>query len=372
MQNNSRALFILKRREDYSTDMPNFTTYTVSTGMFNSATFVSDMLIESGITSEVITVIDNNEIDKEVTRFKPTHVFVEGYWVVPEKFDVLIPLHPTVKWFVRCHSEISFLAQEGIAIDWTYKYLLRGVGVAGNSHRINRELRVMAKASPTLNLTDEQVEDLIPLLTNYYPVSAHTTHHIRELRDVVDVGCFGAFRPLKNHMIQAVSAIDFAERRGLSLNFHVNSGRIELFGENSLKNLKALFNNLPQHKLIEHPWASHEDFLELINEMDICLQVSFTETFNIVTADAVDVGVPVVVSSEISWAHAPYADPTSSTDITENMNYVLSQHGLIRKNREKLREYSLETKMRWLNYLSGERPSIFKMLLVFIKHFFSN
>ena len=34
-------------------------------------------------------VVDNNGIDKEITEYKPTHVFIEGLWVVPEKFDVL-------------------------------------------------------------------------------------------------------------------------------------------------------------------------------------------------------------------------------------------------------------------------------------------
>jgi hypothetical protein len=34
--------------------------------------------------------------------------------------------------------------------------------------------------------------------------------------------------------------------------------------------------------------------------MDVCLQVSFTETFNIVSADAVANYIPIVVSDEIS------------------------------------------------------------------------
>jgi len=33
--------------------------------------------------------------------------------------------------------------------------------------------------------------------------------------------------------------------------------------------------------------------------MDICMQVSFSETFNIVAADCIASGVPVIVSSEI-------------------------------------------------------------------------
>src|ERR1017187_9123760 len=99
----TRVLFILKRREDYSTDLKNFNNYPVATGMFNSASFVSDMLNEAGFTSDVAVVIDNNSIDKAVHDFKPTHVLIEGFWVVPEKFEVLKRLHRHVKWIVRCH-----------------------------------------------------------------------------------------------------------------------------------------------------------------------------------------------------------------------------------------------------------------------------
>lgn len=55
------------------------------------------MLNRNGIESKVVVVIDNNCIDKEVTAFKPTHAIIEGLWVVPEKFDVLKKLHPTIK-----------------------------------------------------------------------------------------------------------------------------------------------------------------------------------------------------------------------------------------------------------------------------------
>src|SRR6185437_13120675 len=56
-------------------------------------------------------------------------------WVVPEKFRVLIPLHPKVRWIVRIHSEIPFLAMEGIAMDWIARYTLLPVEIACNSMR---------------------------------------------------------------------------------------------------------------------------------------------------------------------------------------------------------------------------------------------
>ena len=110
-----KVLFILKHRDTYWGDYSSTTT--LSSGLSNSAQFVCDALNLSGeITAKLVQVEDNNQIDKEVTLFRPDVCIIEAYWVVPEKFGVLIPLHPQVKWVVRNHSEIPFLAQEGIEV----------------------------------------------------------------------------------------------------------------------------------------------------------------------------------------------------------------------------------------------------------------
>lgn len=349
-----RALFILKQREDYSTDIKNFNLPTVATGMYNSAKFVSDMLEQLGYESKVVTVVDNNKIDAEVKNFRATHVFIEGYWVVPSKFDELMPLHPKVNWIVRCHSELPFLAQEGIGIGWTLGYLRRGIRVAGNNPRINREIRVIAHAA--YGWEHRKIEDMIPLLPNFYPV-AHGHHSAEDLRvpGEIHVGCFGAFRPLKNHLVQMIAAIDYAERNDLKLRFHVNSGRVELNGGAALKNARDLFLCVgPKHQLIEHGWTSHSRFVQTIKKMDMCLQVSFSETFNIVTADAVNVGVPVVVSSEIDWVKEPHADPTSTVDIVEKMEYVWeNREDLVVENKKSLHRFSHRSSEKWASFLSG-------------------
>ena len=104
-----KILFICKQRHDR---------YGVSYGLLNSCKFLCNMLNELGIRAKVISVVDNNCIDKEVHQYKPTHVFIEALWVVPDKFKVLIPLHPSVKWYVRTHSNTLFLSNEGVAMQW--------------------------------------------------------------------------------------------------------------------------------------------------------------------------------------------------------------------------------------------------------------
>ena len=74
---------------------------------------------------------------------------------------------------------------------------------------------------------------------------------------------------------------------------------------------------------MEHGWATHAEFLKLVDRMDIGLQVSLSETFNIVAADFVANGVPIIVSPEISWMPVQLqADPNSTDSIVKALRRV--------------------------------------------------
>lgn len=137
----------------------------------------------------------------------------------------------------------------------------------------------------------------------------------------INIGCFGSIRPMKNHLTQAVAAINFANTIGKSLNFHINGERVEQKGGEVLKNLIALFKGTNgRHKLIQHPWMDHSTFMNVLRGMDIGMQVSFTETFNIVAADMVVLHIPIVVSKEIDWCFGLYmANPTSTESIERKL-----------------------------------------------------
>ena len=69
---------------------------------------------------------------------------------------------------------------------------------------------------------------------------------------------------------------------------------------------------------------SHEDFTNLISTMDISMQVSFNETYNIVSADAVNNLVPVVVSDEIKWVLGLFKTSTvDSKKIVKKLRFTL-------------------------------------------------
>lgn len=163
----------------------------------------------------------------------------------------------------------------------------------------------------------------------------------------IDIGCFGAIRPLKNHLNQAVAAIVFANNLGRSMRFHVNL-RTEQSGDAVLRNLRAMIQ--PPHSLVEVPWMERCPFLSYCRAMDIGLQVSISETFNIVAADLIASDVPVVGSEEIVWLPQwTQARPFDVDNIVDRMNTVSehrsaavaqSRRNLARWNRDALKEWT--------------------------------
>lgn len=344
-----RVLFILKKRIDY--DQKEQSYIGLSTGLFNSASFMDDMLNKSGIESYLVVVNDNNDIDREVTKYKPTHVIIEALWVVPSKFTILCKLHPKVKWIVRLHSEIPFIASEGIAFSWIGEYVEHpNLYIGVNAPRIMKDISMFLKIKMGWN--KKELNDRIIYLPNFYPQEYKTKKYKHGKH--IDVACFGAIRPLKNHLNQALAAIRFAEHINKKLRFHINVGRFESKGQSVYNNLEGLFNQIPNsgHKLINHEWTPRENFIELCSEMDLGLQVSFSETFNIVEADLVTQGVPIVGSTEIPWISSFFcASPTETYDIYNALLFANAFPQLnVKLNQYLLNSYTNKTQKIWVEY----------------------
>lgn len=332
----NKILFIVKKRSVYSDgDYINF-----DSGLYNSARLVNEMLVENHVESNLVQVIDNNEIDKYCAMYKPNIVIIEAVWVVPSKFEILKKLHPNITWIVRLHSELPFLANEGIAMQWLKEYVkYDGVYIGSNS-------TYLVKALTSLLKTD------IIHLPNYYNVTEKKWVYLYENSNVLNVGIFGAIRPMKNPLTQAVAAMNYADLHNKKLVLHLNSGRVEQNGDNALKNIRALFVG-NRHELVEHDWLNREDFATLVASMDICLQVSLTETYNIVAADAINHNVPVVTSNEI-----PFVNYFSKVKSNKNVNKMVNAIGfnlkfgriLAKVNKYLLRFNSYKSKKTWMKF----------------------
>jgi hypothetical protein len=340
-----RILFVIKKgqypyRAEYSTSDLSREGHS---GLYWSSKFVADMLAESGVDVKFIEVIDNSFIDHEIQKFQPTTVVIEALWVVPEKFAELQILNPTVRFVVLLHSETPFLADEPIAVRWIKAYADLGVTIAVNS------LKMLADAKTVLRLEGDT--DRVIYLPDFYPVRLLGEMPCNDSA-ALHIGCFGAIRPLKNQLIQAIAAIRFANRAGVSLSFHVNGMEVDAGGQPILENLRALFAGTP-HTLVEDRWVDHKEFLESLRHIDFGMQVSFTETFDIVAADMISSGVPTVVSPEVVWASPEtFASPTDSFGISEKLRAVWKNPmRAVKESHRGLKTFVDDSKILWLRFV---------------------
>jgi glycosyltransferase involved in cell wall biosynthesis len=194
---------------------------------------------------------------------------------------------------------------------------------------------------------------MVTWLPNYYPPPSAVwsgTPRPQVEPHWINVGCFGAIRPLKNHLTQAIAAMVFADNLRHRLRFHANATRIEGRGEPILHNLQALFAH-SRHELVEHDWLDHDAFLDLLGGgVDVALQVSFSETFNIVSADAVACGVPVIASPAVPWLGAyAMANPDDAGSISDALMRLWqgSQQARLFAQRRDLAAYCAASEAAW-------------------------
>jgi hypothetical protein len=327
-----KILFLVKTTQEYGEAcQPS------KSGLRNSARFVVDAINKfPGVVAVMEFCRDDNDCDKYLWRERPDVCILEAIWVRPDKLRLLSGKYSGVKFLTRVHSRTPFLAHEGNALAWLREY--EKVSVVSFNHE---------QTSDDYNAVGLRNV----YLPNIYPKVEW--QGCGELPDkyLYKIGCFGAIRPFKNQLSQAVASILFAERRGSVVHFYVNSSRIEQRGENILKNMRALFADT-RHKLVEVDWLEHQAFLKLVGTMDACMQVSFTETFNIVTADCIQMHIPVVVSECIDWLRCMKADPNSEGEIANVLDWVIRNRAhVVEDNIQDLASYHHHSVSKWFKYL---------------------
>lgn len=304
---NISILFVIKRENDLNSNPKSGLT----NGLYTSAFFINEMLRKNGINSTLITIKKEGQIYNKIKKHSPTHVIIEALWLHPVTLSYLTKEYPNIKWIVRIHSQIPFLSTETNSFDSLFDYLSNdNVYIATNSKISYTEFKEILKLKYGYNHLNK-----IIYLPNYYPLSFKYKYFDKN-KDTIDIGCYGAIRPLKNNLLQAIGAIKFANKIGKKLRFHINGDTLEMQGEPVFENLVSLFSNIYKsgHQLINDEWSTRKRFLNTCQKIDIGLQVSLSETFNIVSADFISQGVPIVGSSEIPWIGGIFAANSTSSD----------------------------------------------------------
>jgi len=315
-------------------------------GLGVNALHTAKVLRRHGVQADIAAVWTVDDVRKALQNNGPTHAIVEAPWISAANMQALVTENPWTHFVVRSHSQIGFLQVEAGAIQ-----ILRELLVM---QEMNLNLTVAANTKKLKDFFEKTYGSRCLYLPNLYDLERVSrkrdeSHQHRKLR----VASFGALRLLKNHTTAAAAALLMAERRQADLEFHVNVNREENAGAKGiLQSIRNMFNGLTWAKLVEVPWAPWASFRHTVRHMDLCLQASHTETFNIVTADAIAEGVPSVTSSAIEWVPKSWhADADSAEDIARVGSHLLwDTHGAA-DGLEHLERFCKEGIESWLKYL---------------------
>lgn len=331
-----KFLFLLKDRH-YSPAKGSY-------GLLNSASQVAAYLTEKLNVCQISTVTDSNGIDKVLHEFNPDVVVIEALWVSAAKLQELMQIHrySHIKWVVRVHSDMGYLSTEGNGIKTINDYVDLGatnLTISLNNEHFNKAL------SEALGFRFTYLPNII---TYHEPFEDYTREHSR-----MNIGCFGALRLLKNQPFQAICAIEAANRMDKKLLFHITPNS-PADKDTVYENLKELFKNT-QHELVSHPWMETKKFHKLISKMDLGLQLSYTESFNIVTADFVSKNKLILVSNAIDWMPEVLQVSTTNYEsvVKKIMFLYVHRNDEMLKNltRRHLFDYNKDAKRRWDKFL---------------------
>jgi hypothetical protein len=257
----------------------------------------------------------------------------------------------SIRHIVRFHMEMPFAAVNGMLSGFT----------SDNVKIVNKNVDwSVASQSPTMvrDLTTVFGKSALYLPTRYELGDIRTNWKDDLIYD--DVACLGSLRVLKNQVIQAIAAIQFARMRGKKLRFHVNEFSDEYYGKNIFSMLQTVFSCTPDAKLVVHPWYPHSMFLHVLSTMTIGLQVSMSESSNVVSLDMASVGLPMVTSPEIKWiANESKAYTTDSGQIASKMLYTINHPELVAANRKAIEEHNKGCLGHWQKVLAAtETPNV--------------
>ena len=277
-------------------------------GLGNAALNTAKVLKKHGITADVAAVLSTAQI-AALLKADPsiTHVVISAPWLAAaDIIGNLLRAFPRVEFAVNVHSNVGFLSADtnGMALIREYIDVEQGnlnFRLAANSRKCVLWLR-SAYACPATYLPNLYYLD-------YSVAPARPLWHGGTLY----IGAFGAQRPLKNLGTAAGAALVIANELKADTEFWINAGRAEGGGNTVVKTIQTMLAGVGNIKLVQAGWASLPTFRDIVRKMHLLMSVSYTESFNMVSADGVAEGVPSVTSDAIDWVPDYWQAPVDET-----------------------------------------------------------
>jgi hypothetical protein len=256
---------------------------------------IAKVLQSQGIGASVFSIRNAQELERYIVgEPQTTHVVISAPWIPIPELNRLVLRFPHIQWTVNCHSNVGFLQADSNGVVLLRQYIEYEKGslnfkVSGNSRKFVRWLReaysTNAQYLPNLYYIDSTVSTNTPIYRG----------------GTLKVGCFGATRPQKNLMSAAGAALVLRDWLKCDVELWLSAGRTEGGGNTILNAIRAMVDNKPGIKIVHNQWATWPKFRECVSTMHLLVQPSYTESFNMVTADGIAEGVPSVVSEAIDW-----------------------------------------------------------------------
>lgn len=326
-------------------------------GLGVSCSMTARALWRQGFHTDVWPIVNPADIERRIREdqnhsqnvrlaYTPlSHVVIAAPWIPSADLYNLLVSYPSINFVVICHSDVGFLQADPGAIARLKEMAglansVHNFTVAGNNERFVR----WAKAA---------ISHKFKFLPNLYDVSTFVNHSRRHhgYDRQVRIGCFGANRPLKNMVTAAAAALQIAHQRRVDVEFFVSSGRQE--GGHDIRPIEEMLRG-HRTKLVFAPWSIWPDFVKMVGTMDLLLQPSYTESFNMVTADGISQAVPSAVSQTIDWVPPNWiARADDSYDIAKTGMALLDDTDAGYEGQEALRNYVEEGTGVWSNFLMG-------------------
>jgi hypothetical protein len=316
----------------------------------SNATYIN----EHGGNVTVFPVRHNIDIMRSILDYQKehghrlTHIVISAPWISTRDLAALVEYFNQTQWVVVSHSNVGFLQADpqGIRLLRDYIELTRkydNLSLGGNNFRFTEWVKEAYRTHTVL----------LPNLYSVPEFNGRIWHDLaRIVRDGLRIGSFGAIRPLKNQLTACAAAMLISKWLDLPVEFHLSAGREEGGGNTVLNAIQQMTQDVPNFSLVLDGWCGWHEHRENVKRMDLLLHPSYTESFNICTADGISQGVPVVGSHAITWLPDSWkADSDNAVEIAEVGLRLL--HEGAEKGIRALKQHNEEGFQCWQKFLEA-------------------
>jgi hypothetical protein len=314
-------------------------------GLGVTALNAAKSLRDAGVSADVWAITSAADLRTRLRSAAASHVVISAPWIATADLARMCAEFKETQFAVTCHSNLGFLQADPNA--------MRLVREGLELRRTAWNFRVAANCQRLSKWATDAYGVPCAYLPNMYHLDGEAPKRERYSGGPLRIGAFGATRVLKNLMTAAGAALQTANRLRANLEFWISSGRNEGAGS-VVEAVRQMTNGLPNVKLVENGWQTWPQFRQTVRHMHLLLQPSYTESFNVVTADGVAEGVPSVVSDAIDWAPASWKAPVDDASAMARVGVkLIKNRWAASRGLPALRAHNKRAMEAWGEFLSA-------------------